>query len=699
LASPTAETTIRLLEITEHGGEEEIETLKDVLPRTRYLKYSALLALRGGHPERAETLLSELFNLGDFLDKQDAIENLARCVSESESAVRTIPLIVDAVVSHPGYRTRINVQHLVAAIRKSRAHARIPAEWLISVPILQDILYRAGQRMSEGVRSAGCEDFLLAMGVERPSQLKPHAAKFEKQQLVYFLRHVCVVTVLDSNISYSSSRDVEDERVDVCRWLMDIDPESKQVYAEEIAGVVQKQLIVQDITDIEKSKIYVDVDGIRNSVYAEGRDLYDRFHSLPESDKEALYDIVAQVSEQLRSLDGKQLHIIMPPSKKEDAFKELYTLVRDRFVSSSEFGLDVYLSVGIRHSTLEKHLRSVFEAQHLITQRGSDGKYEANLAWINEATGESLPDEGQEAFRKFSQGIDALIAKLKSQWIQIKTAGKNPEGLFDFSTYSRPLFSQAKNAGTFEDVVELILSDLWESTDRALAKVRQQLHDSLLPDFEALTQNLAKDLRTAEVLDPGLSGAIAQARTNIQAQIARTSEWFTRTTRRNLNDYQLHHAIDIAVEMLSRCYPANALAPSIKVDLDGLLRGDSLIGIVTILYTALDNILEHSRVIGRAPNVAIEAIRTAENALRLTIRNEVVRQQAEIGPEQAKLAELLKEASSGRVLDKVKHEGGTGLLKIARAVKVDLRAICDVKAKLTTTEFELILQIQGGRLA
>lgn len=703
--SATGDLSLAVLSAAEAGRPGDLDLLSQQLPQTRWLKYAAVASLKNRDAEDAAEKLLLLLSVGDQLDTQDAIELLALCVIEHGRPISVVPRIVHALVTLTAYRARVPISSLYDAVTAlGHDKSKSPVESIV-FPILLDLQYKLGKKVSEGARTSACEDFLLVCGVERPSELETISVDIDPAQMIYLLRHVCVPTILDSSVAYGGTRDIEDERIKICRRLITLDEENRQAYVDEIASITRRQLIMRDMSDIERSKIHVDTEGVRNLVYAEGQDMYKRFRSLPAVDHDAVRQLVAKVvSERLQSFDGRHLEIILPPTQRTQAFREFYALVRDRFVSSNEYGLDVYLSVGIRHSTLEKHLRSVFEAQRLITRKDQQSHYLPNDYWRTEFSydiDEEQHARAQAILAEFSLNVDLLIATLKNNWIQVKTEDKNRDGLFDFSISIQALGSlltQAMEVSTFEEAVELVLTQLWDTTDRCLVAIRARLHDDLLPKFERLLQNLSQSILAATgPLRPALSSAIAQSRTDIQSQIAHTSEWFARSSALTMADYQFEHAVDIAIEMVKRCYPARPLNLERKFVIDRQLRGDSLVGVVTVLYTALDNVLERSQVVDRAPTVSISMSAT-DTALDLVIANDVSRDPLKLHTEQELLAAIIQDAGLSKASDKVRREGGSGILKISRAIRIDLKGTPKLSAVLTATKFELHVSIEGGRV-
>ncbi len=63
--------------------------------------------------------------------------------------------------------------------------------------------------------------FLKSSGVDRPSKLFDRADEYHHDQLVYFLRKVCVPNILDVSRVLKSSKEVIEERLAICAALRD----------------------------------------------------------------------------------------------------------------------------------------------------------------------------------------------------------------------------------------------------------------------------------------------------------------------------------------------------------------------------------------------------------------------------------------------------------------------------------------------
>src|SRR5262249_14333514 len=120
------------------------------------------------------------------------------------------------------------------------------------------------------------EGFLAQQGVDRPSNLGTRAQDFRTFEIVTFLRHVCLPEIMDSSVSFSDTNDVERERIAICQILTDLDARNAAVYAEEISRLRQAGAIRRAIHEVDSSKVYVDIQGVRRTLEKSVRENFDR---------------------------------------------------------------------------------------------------------------------------------------------------------------------------------------------------------------------------------------------------------------------------------------------------------------------------------------------------------------------------------------------------------------------------------------
>jgi hypothetical protein len=586
-------------------------------------------------------------------------------------------------------------------VKRELSAGNIP--WTPAIAVLCDILHRSADGHPEGERSAICEDYLADVNVERPSELGNESDPVARRLLIYFFRYVAIPSILDSHICYESSSEVEDERIAVCQRLIELDPENRAIYTDEIAQITHRQLIQEGVQRVEKSKIHVDVDGIRDSVIQGSKDLFERYRSLPVSPIHEIAEIVLEIAQRM----GKSgVRLVVPRNERLAAFNQLFSLVRDKFVSSSEYGLDVYLSVGIRHGTLAGQLRSVFEQEDILARRDETGRYILPAVWMSRFQQAECEDSCIQALSAalitFTEGVDSAISDLRDKRIQINTEVRPTEGWFDFrfsATQLGELEVKARPIEAFDRFIELVFQELWKRTDLSLARIRSafigELRDRLSDLISQLNRALT-DLPNSGAKTSMLT-ALTRVRPLLQSELVSISSWFTSHGRKDTDPYSLETAIGIAKKMFDRCNPALQFSIERKgVGGELSLKGSTLSGMVEILFLLFSNVGKYGLQSERRIRCNI-AYAVKSDSLEITMTNTVSPET--VGMYSSKLASLLASIRRNENFDKVKTEGGTGIYKLAKILRVDFQSQAIIDFSYRDNEvYELNFRAEKGRL-
>ncbi|MFZ1220493.1 MAG: hypothetical protein WAO00_14460, partial [Chthoniobacterales bacterium] len=240
--------------------------------------------------------------------------------------------------------------------------------------------------------------FMFSVGASKPKELFDLGERFGTKRLLLFFANVCVPKVLARSPAFDSSEDVSLERIRICQFLASSNPTEAHRYFAEINELTQQLVIRRGVREVDSSKIFVDVEGMKLAGRGRWKHSFVRLTELAESDIVSglqTIDTTEIIVINLTSLkkkgsdDGESapLNIETVPLQMVTVpfahFKELFLDIRDQFVSSNEFGLNSYLSVRIRHGTIEGQVRSSFEAANLLSQRTTSGggSYMINRFW------------------------------------------------------------------------------------------------------------------------------------------------------------------------------------------------------------------------------------------------------------------------------------------------------------------------------
>ena len=536
------------------------------------------------------------------------------------------------------------------------------------------------------------DNFLSAHGCKRPTDLLPQASNFPLPLLTYFLSHVCTQKVMAGSFHFTGTEALEHERLQILQYLCRTDERSQPPYLEEIDQITQRRFIRRGIQKLDEGRIYVDEAGIRRT----GEKL------LVENFRRYLDISSLKGIEALRLLDSNIKKVVPSspsgqhtPAQKIDfekleaegvrviffshyaLFKEIFMDVRDRFISSGEYGLDSYLSVRIRHGTLQGQLRSKFEAFHLLTQRNADtGEYLPNTYWEIELSACISEEKGlvQSLLAALSRDIDDLTRRLKDEIIQVRTETRNPKGLFDFRFEDDslfPLFTERfESITSFPEFMDKVFATLSARTEEGCARMRDYMSHELKPEFVHRLTALQRELRSR--FQPGAASALQAAVTNgltaVQNECDRIGRWFT-LTGGAFEAFTLKEIVSVCVASVNNVNPELQIAPDIDMD-SRPISGLYFHSFFDILRAVLDNALRHSGITGVAPQVTITG-RIVGDKVTIQMSNSISPSVRQKDPARL-LSSRLATAQSRAVSDEIRREGGTGYLKIAKILQYDL---------------------------
>jgi len=205
----------------------------------------------------------------------------------------------------------------------------------------------------------------------------PHAAK------VFFLNVVCTTDVLDILKGLRGTRQVLEERAEICVVLQKIDPKNDRYYASELAEIQEQLSFADGQLIVDSSRIYVETPQLRQWAKTNLSEDYSRFRDLAVLDKENSQPF----DELLAEIRRGQRDASAPFVAESEADVLLYSILlrlRDEFLTNAAFGLDFFLSKRIRHQSFIGSIRAPLELEGLITNRSDEeSKYKPNYHWVN----------------------------------------------------------------------------------------------------------------------------------------------------------------------------------------------------------------------------------------------------------------------------------------------------------------------------
>lgn len=539
------------------------------------------------------------------------------------------------------------------------------------------------------------DSFLNSINVERATEVLDFDA-FDHKAVLYFLKNVCKSDVMHYSLSFESSDDIENERIAICRLLVELDSENELEYFEEIANITQQSSIRNAIREVNKGKITININQLKSAEASNIKESFSRFRELAsftrnkdlvaiDSTSEILKNYLSNYENESELFDK----VVFTNDPAFITFKIMFLEIRDKFILSKEYGLDGYLSTRIRHGTLKNHLRSLFESLNLITQKTNDGTYKENSHWENKIQHDGLNLVLQDALRTFSKEIDDLADYIIKELIQVKTEKflDKKVALFDYSFTQEGLGSIFKhirdaNFKDYNEFLDLITGILIRRTEENLATIRSVLIHQVNEKFHLIVTQLQNALKLNEIdkLLPELSSSILKSNTDIQQELENIAAWFNLTEQSSNLILNNETIIKTAVEITNSIYPNNKIHPAINDQTDLYLSGQYCPQLIYINRILLDNIITHSLLGTDTLNVVISANldQTKETSeIFSTVLNLSYINNLSSGIDKQELRQKLdllktKFNDPKAKFENINFEGGSGLEKIKKILTIDL---------------------------
>lgn len=528
-------------------------------------------------------------------------------------------------------------------------------------------------------------NFMASKGLKKPSELRKNLNDYDFESILYFFKNICVPEIIDSSIYFDDIEEIENERVNICQILSEIDPEKKDSYLAEISSISKKATLRKRLREVDESKIHVDVEGIiklAGSQISESFLRYKEISSFTDDGKFQVFDI-------LESIMGEDLHFyfieadskgVIKATKSQEfmAYKELFIEIRDHFISSNEYGLDSYLSIKIRHGTFLNHIRSVFKTENLITEKNKDtSNYLENQYWLEKLIylEEGVKVHLSDLFNRFSKGVDDIITLASSKWLQVNTEDKVTDGMFNYVYTDAEIFKSMNRNKNIEDHIEMIYSiceELWNRTEVNLTNVRNVLSKDLklmlLKELTKLESQLKLILEDSGSAIDLLFRSITKCGTDLQNQIEKISKWFTITENKRVIDFSVQELFETCLTINHIIYPYNGIEVNPTINSSSLLKGSTFTHFVDIFSTLFENVVKYAE--GRKVDLIVNE---DKGILEIAFSNVISATLLQDYEKYCINLEAIINSIKNKISpDQIRKEGGSGFYKIVKILKYDL---------------------------
>lgn len=514
--------------------------------------------------------------------------------------------------------------------------------------------------------------FLKQKGVNKVSELIVDG----DEKLRFLIENVADRQVLALHRLFKNSSEVIDERILICKNLFDFYQDKR--YLEEISALSKEQTISGLVQQVDDSKIYVDIDNIKNKELKdkEFNVLFDVFKNT-DDDVKILENKSPEILQILSLLQSKGLSLTlfskdesMEIDYKYSLFKKLYLDVRDKFVFDPKYGLDYYLSTRIRHGTIDNQLRNHLQEYHLVTNTDDSGNYIDNLFWLNRF-GHSK--EIKDILNNFSKSADDLIFALKSERIQIKTEDDNskPKAIFDFSSenlspYLDDLYFECSQTD-FDNCVSLFFNKLWEYTEVCLLQMRgvlDETHSLMRNLLDELYNDISESLQNNNPYLTQFKDSITSCQTNLQLDFNKVQGWFQRKDVSTF-DFSIQQVFEASMSAINRI---NQGELSIQKSINSIssYKGEYFGAMHDLFHDILNNVLDYEKKRKSIKGKAVATIVEKDSVLYIEVTNPIVEEDVK------SLQSIVKESEEGysSLISKGRSrlEGKSGFAKIYNIV-------------------------------
>lgn len=522
-------------------------------------------------------------------------------------------------------------------------------------------------------RRFALETLLDQFKVRKPGELRDVETSWNIDLLIFFLSKVCTTAMLDMLPAIHSTREVLEERREICGYLASIDKEGAERHTQEVLEISRELTVLDGMQTIDGSRVHVDTESLSRRLKVDLAESFQRYASLLKNAEET----VEGLSKLLKDVSTIDQHVpdyllAMPVSEPDELLVSMIVRSRERFLFDVPHGLDSYLSKRIRHGSIVGVLRAPAEREGLLAKRNLNGSYRSNDMWADQIDDASQRAALTAAIIGTSKVIDSHLLRIKDKLLHVKSELK-PLGMFE-APLNTPAYlvirSFASSDASLDSFVDTMFKSLWGMLGPSLASAQAHLkRDSVAfisEQFQSLRVKASRILKNPEER-AAFDAAAARASVGIQAALVTAASWFE-PAKPVARTYTLEEVVAIALESVRAT--TTKFSPEIEISTTSTYSfSDFTLPLMCdVFYIALGNVAAHAAGDGN-PKVWVKVTGgTDDHFLRFTIENEILLSNQELQLLSDDLENIREEISQSQGRDKARSEGGSGLHKLAGIV-------------------------------
>ncbi|MER8383375.1 hypothetical protein [Mesorhizobium sp. M1399] len=510
------------------------------------------------------------------------------------------------------------------------------------------------------------EQYLSTCSVLKPSELPA-----DSPVLIDFFFEACSTTSLRQSLEFLSKEEMEEQRILILFMLVDADPPNEEFYRAEIHEIIGQQTIDELLQRFHIGKVQCDEDALSKWAIT---DLAPKFNRLRDFIDAGLLPVERNADVEflahLTSGSSEMFTFKVPNNESLDIARTILTELVQRFALDPRYGVDSYLSLGMRHGAVAAHLRSPLSTENILTAKGLND-YSENCFWkayYLDSGYEDLANSIGPILANFSEAFDSKLELIKEELLQVRRPDK-PSGLVvaDWSEASvLSLCSRFAEVSDFPAFLSEFTTVFWANVENNLANARNYVYSTLAKELGELLDKLEEDISNAtgqQRLSP-FSDAVMRARQDLGNAIGDIASWHNVARSTDVEPLRLVDIILAAQKIAKRLY--SGFEPKIYFSGDtGISLTYSLHILIEVFKALFTNVYEHSGSLSPVIDVHVTVI--SDDALGVDFTSECT----DLDKAERAAADNNEKIRTGEYEKKLPKEGGSGLAKVARSTVRD----------------------------
>lgn len=442
----------------------ELGIKENEIPKYRLFKFKDLANLSFDEIKKHY----EVYN-DNVIIRSEYLKDYTNFLLENEKYELCIQFIAENCIGNPANYYYFPIRKIIDFVKDN-----IFDYASVALSILIDIFVKSTSNTSNELLLESYESLVDISNINRPST---HYCSKQLTPLEhYFLKFICIPSVMDSDPSFTGTDDLKKERIAIIDLLLKEHDDADLL--KEKDEIIDEISFEEIKTKYETGKIFVDIENLKRAKLERYRYYFDALKDSLILGLEPPEDFA------LITDDGNITAI--PSGDTNSIIHELLKELISDFVKNENYGLDKYLSADIRHGVFENQLRSSAEKSQLITDMDGTGQYSKSNLIIETypLINPIINNEIGTAIADFSYHFDIELAKANS-WFNVKTMliSESQQGMIDF-LISVDMFNSFKaavsNQASFEKFFDACINFMWERTFRCLNDIKERV---MLPTY------------------------------------------------------------------------------------------------------------------------------------------------------------------------------------------------------------------------